>query len=445
MKNLLDSVFRGINNLATAERLRFYPRLVAVVAACLLVANYLLGEGYYDFSENVIGTDFLCFYTNAKIFLSGNWSGFYDLNIQAKVMEDIIPSYKGGIAALTSPPIAALIYAPFGLLSYAQALALWWVSGIIALFSSLILLMRSLQITDRSTKRFILLTPLLFFPTWLWIGYGQVSGFIFFLLTASFVLLRKGNDFAAGLVLGLLAFKPQLALPLALPIIINLRWSAIAGGAISLSLWLAVGFIIFPELMIQYWNEADRILGFNTQDDFRKWGEHTIFGFFQLLLINASETSIKVATLVASGWMMLLMVQQWRKSTWEPGTPSWDLRMSASMVAGLCLAVHLFSYDLLLLLLPFIIVFCDYKTKNNSSMLDHGILFSATIIVYIMTVFSAQLSNLQQQLFTFFGLPGFAIQLSTLSLVLIIIVGFRSADKLKAEVYSVNYDGIKFQ
>lgn len=428
MKKRIQQLSYSLNNFATPGRIYVYPRIMAAIAAVMLLGNYLLGEGYYDFAGNLVGADFLSFYSNAIIFWSGEYSSFYSLEHQFKVMADVIPNFSGGIAPFLNPPYASILYAPFGTLDYLQALILWWVLGLMALFSSLFLLNKHLTFQqDIRQRNFIYLLPIFFLPTWQWFAYAQVSTFILLILTLSFVLLRQNKEFQAGLVLGLLAFKPQLALPLALPILIKLRWKAIAGGAITVSLWCLVGFYLFPEQMFQYWQERDSILAVISMEGYPIWGIHSYYGFFQLILEGTLLTYTVV--LISIGTVVYLF-NQWYKTSWQPGTPEWDLRMSATMVAGLCLAIQLFSYDLLLLLLPFIVSYRVYQSAFKSTKFDNDILFSATILVYIVTFFSANLTlaqlNISQSLIN----AQFAIQLSTLSLIFWVLAAFRASRKI---------------
>ncbi|WP_179188340.1 glycosyltransferase 87 family protein, partial [Kiloniella majae] len=75
----------------------------------------------------------------------------------------------------------------------------------------------------------------LFYPTLGWFLHAQATPIILLLYTLCYKSLRTNNDFKAGIYLGLLAFKPQLAIALALILIFNRRWRALLGGTLSLA------------------------------------------------------------------------------------------------------------------------------------------------------------------------------------------------------------------
>ena len=262
---------------------------------------------------------------------------------------------------------------------------------------------------------------ILFPPTLAWFAYGQATPFILLIFTLSFALLRSGKDFMAGIVLGMLAFKPQLAIPLVLPIIINFRWSAIAGGIISGGMWVAIGFYLFPEQMIQYWHIKGNILTVISSQEFPFWGVHSLYGFVHLLLRGTwVEATSSALTFIFTAALMLFLLSQWYKEKWQPGTEQWDLLMAGTIVLGLCFAVHLYTYDLMLLLLPFFIILRVFE--KFGSRLDNGPIFAATVVVYLCCLLSALLTKGRLALMKNLGFTPIGIQLSTIFMVIWAIV-----------------------
>ena len=91
--------------------------------------------------------------------------------------------------------------------------------------------------------------------------------------------------------------------------------------------------------------------------------------------------------------------------------------IAISLVIGLSLAVHLFTYDLTILLIPFFISLAYIQREKQDSYLDAGPIFVWTIIVYITSCFGASLSDLQLYLSkSAFGFE-FAIQLNIIAMI----------------------------
>jgi hypothetical protein len=218
-------------------------------------------------------------------------------------------------------------------------------------------------------------------------------------------------------MLGLLAFKPQLAIGMALPILFKGRWKTILGGITSTSIWLMLGWWLFPDQMVQYWQERNEILGYLQLEGYPFWGIHSIFGFSHLLFRDISpvlaETATWLLSIISIGWLYWL----WRPTKWDPSAPQWNLMMAISVVIGLSVAMHLFTYDLTLLLIPFFITLAHISTKSENAYLDAGPVYAWTIIIYLTAGFGPMITNGQLLLTELVFGNTFAIQLSTIAMI----------------------------
>jgi hypothetical protein len=366
-------------------------------------------EGY------VFGHDFLSFYTTAHFFLEDNLHYFYNEDAQ-KSFHATLDGLNVAAGPFLNPPYASLLYVPFGVGSFAQGLLAWWGVGILFFISGLRLMYINTLKTCISFKK-IALISLFFFPTIYWLTYGQATGIIFFILVSTFVLLRKDKEYSAGFMLGLLAFKPQLAIGMALPILIKGRWKAIIGGITSTSIWLMLGWWLFPDQMVQYWQERHEILGYIQEQGYPNWGIHSIFGFSGLLFQNVTPILVEMATwlfsIISIGWLYLL----WRPTKWDPSTQQWNLMMAISIVIGLSIAMHLYTYDLVLLLIPFFITLAHIPKKNKDAYLDAGPVYAWTVIIYITTYLGVAITRGQLFLTELAFGTTFALQLSTIAMI----------------------------
>ncbi len=234
------------------QRRRVYPLAIFLITVLGWLVSLGMGPGLTDASGTIIGADFVAFYTGGRFFWQDRMGDLYNFAAQAAVLADLVaPVVTDKINPFINPPFSVLIYAPFALGSYALGLALWWAAGGALLVFSLHLLRVEL-FPARPTLRRLIWLSLLFYPTLLWITFGQNTALTLFLYTITFVLLRRGYDLAAGLALGCLLYKPQLAIALALILLMRWRWRALIGGALSVTAWLAAGFLISPAAMLRY-------------------------------------------------------------------------------------------------------------------------------------------------------------------------------------------------
>src|SRR5215208_5554535 len=187
-----------------------------VVALGFLFAS---ANGTLDRLNRPLGTDFSSFWTAGRMALEGHaalaydWASHWEMQKQTHGIDMFFPwSY---------PPFFLLIAAAFAALPYVPALVVWQTASLIAALSAF---------------RAILPQPLalLFafgFPgVLICLGHGQ-TGFLTAALLAGGILALPRNEVFAGLMFGLLAYKPQFGLLLPFVLAAGGYWRAIGAAA----------------------------------------------------------------------------------------------------------------------------------------------------------------------------------------------------------------------
>jgi hypothetical protein len=373
----------------------------------------LLGSGLLDYFGHVIGVDFMAFYTGGRFFLEGRLAELYDLEVQrAFQVHTTWPHVLKGSHPFISPPFAIALFVPYAWCGYPVGLTLWWLTGLAALVASIAMVRTELGALQRYSVRTLSAASFLFFPTVSWFLYGQIAPLTLLLYTATFVLLRRKREFAAGFSLGLLAYKPQLAGVVALVLILRGRWWAVAGGAMATTLWIGIGFWMAPEAMIDYVRISPDILELLRWEGYPRWGLHSLMGFSSLLFEGISSSLSSWVALLLSVATLGFLLRHWTHSPWSPGSRSWDLSMAGTFALGLIISPHLFVYDLMLLLLPFAIVFQHYGGRGGVR-LDQGPLLAWSAVLWLTVYLGSYLSLAQLTLTKSLGLPAMALQVST--------------------------------
>jgi hypothetical protein len=406
-----------VDRIATPRRMRVYAGLMAASMLCGLAWNYARGSGLLDSSGNVIGGDFLAFYTGARLFLAGRLAESYDPGAQfafpaqmAFQRELLAPQRVTGVSAFVNPPHAVLLYLPFAWPRYGVGLALWWIAGLAALALSIGLLRRELAALRAVPAWRLFAGCWLYLPTYAWFGFGQATAFILLIYTGFFVLLRRGRDGWAGACLSCLAFKPQLALAAGLLLLARGRWRSLAAGAAGAAAWLAIGYVLAPEATRGYLALAPQLgtmLRFSGYDTF---GIQSFFGFAALLLdafsTRAADVLAALLTIGALGWL------SWRAwhTPWRPGASDWDRLLAATFAIGLLASPQLYLYDLMLLLLPFAIV---WSHSAPGAPLGGGPVLAWSAIVWLLAFLSTPLTRAQLYAASALGLGPVALQLAT--------------------------------
>lgn len=134
------------------------------------------------------------------------------------------------------PPVFLLLSLPLALIAYGPALALW-------LFTSWFGFYRALVLSGENGMLLLsLATPALFVNALL----GQNGALTAALLGGGLLLLDR-RPVAAGILLGLLAFKPHLVLMLPVSLIAGRRWRTLQAATATVLLLVSASVIIFGD------------------------------------------------------------------------------------------------------------------------------------------------------------------------------------------------------
>ena len=139
------------------------------------------------------------------------------------------------------PPVTAGLFAPLTLLSYRSAYAVWVLISLLMLGLSIYLCSDNFQLGQEG-RRFLAIGTIALFPVYIALAQGQTAILILLLFTLAFVALQKGNEWQAGVWVGLLFLKPQWLLLPGLVLLGRKSWKALISLFISLFLLILAGF-----------------------------------------------------------------------------------------------------------------------------------------------------------------------------------------------------------
>jgi alpha-1,2-mannosyltransferase len=227
----------------TPGRLRAYATAMIVVTACV-VAWSLMGHGIEDPAGRPVGTDFVSFWTVSWALLHGHSGEIYVPMALAALEQTALQRAETLFYAWQYPPIALLVVWPLALLPYLWSLAIWLAVGLAGYLTAM----------WRILPRPLTLWAALGFPgVMLTIVHGQNA-----LLTTSLLgwalLLLWQRPIAAGVLIGMLTFKPQLGLLLPVALIAGGHWRAIvAAGLTALGLMAASALVFGAAIWRDFW------------------------------------------------------------------------------------------------------------------------------------------------------------------------------------------------
>jgi hypothetical protein len=232
------------------RRVRDYPKLVLGTIVVLAIAYALTFDNGLDPQGKPAGTDFLNFFSAGRMVLEGRALEAWDYHAVSDLQRAIFPGLEGS-TPWAYPPPALLVVTPFALVPYGVGLLLWTALGL-TLF---VLALR--PVIARIPHAWWLLAA---FPgVWLGIGQGQTQFIIAALAGGALVLLDR-RPVLAGVLIGLMVIKPQIAVLFPLLLIAQGRWRTFAAAAVAAVTATAVSLAAFGVESIDAWRESLAVL-----------------------------------------------------------------------------------------------------------------------------------------------------------------------------------------
>jgi len=324
----------------TGRRLRAQG-LVLALALWSIYSWVIATPGLRDRNGNLKGTDFLHFYTLGSLAIAHRGEALYDMSAQAVLASQRVPAAAGIRYLPLYPPQVSVLFAPFARFSYPTALALW------AVISGLIYAACCYGVwrvcSRLSGYRGTLALLAAAFPSFFHlIAWGQTSALALACFTVAFLCFRKRHEFVAGIALGLLIFKPQLALAGVILFLSLGSWRVIAGAIASSAIEMAAGVLYYGLAPLVAWFQTIwhvRQVGYALEP--RPYQTHSLRTFWSMLI---PWNSISLALYVISAIVVLAWtIQVWKRSQ------SWELRFSILLLATVLVSPHLTVYDLVIL------------------------------------------------------------------------------------------------
>jgi hypothetical protein len=318
---------------------RIFGYSTALIAGTVAVMTWVLtGNGIADPMGRPVGTDFLRLWTASYALLNGDGLAIYEPDAFFALEQAVTQPGTPDFYPWNYPPSSFLIVYPLALLPYLQSLAAWLALGLAGYLAAL----------WRIFPKPLTLWVGLAFPAVFWtVTHGQTS-----LLTTSLfcwgLLQLPRRPVLAGILFGILTFKPHLGLLLPVALVAGGHWRAVVAAALTALLSAVVSVVFFGTGM---W--ADFL---TSTTDTRSMLESGLnFGhYYKMQSVFAAARLLGSPMLVAYSLQALAalaaaaaVVWIWRRPIGDP-----DMKNAALMAATPLSTAFIFDYDLLLLAPP---------------------------------------------------------------------------------------------
>lgn len=210
--------------------------VTAVIFACFDLYQWALAYASDNFHN-----DLTFYYAAARIGLTHGWPSIYDLRMQQEALDALGSRIQiAELARYISPPPVAWAALPLTLLPFQAAYAVWSALLLLALVGTWYL-----AAPGTGRPRLIhIAAALAWLPVIYGLQLGQPELFVALGVAGCYALLRTGRPVWAGVALGALVLKPQLAFLVPAALLVSGRYRAFAGSA------MAIGLLVLAAMLV---------------------------------------------------------------------------------------------------------------------------------------------------------------------------------------------------
>ena len=369
------------------NRIHIDRRVLVGFMILMLVMNAMILFVHWD-QIRAGKNDFPNFYSMAQMVREGRAADLADSGVENGFVRRVSDLPR---APNNHLPYELLIFVPLTYLQFATAYILWTLLGL-GMLAGVALLMRNFRLGSPGFSLTFLMV-LAFFPVWYCLLMGQDSILLLLLFAFSLRFWKRGKEDAAGFVLALGLFRPQLVLPFVLVALLGGKWKFVRGfipGAVlvvALSTWV-VGFHGMADyariLVAQGTEKSAEVLKERWTVQPEKMA--TWRGFLTVCLPEWIPASFRVFLVLFGTFTGLLWAAKRMRSARDEET--FDLAFAFAVAVVTLVSFHSFLYDFSLMILPVLIagaiVVSSVRVPARSAylVLTFGFLFFLTPLYF---------------------------------------------------------------
>jgi len=327
----------------TRERIRLIAAAVLIASVAGFLYLVVTANGLVDQQGRPLGTDFSDVYAAGTYVLDGDPEAPFDPARQ-HAREQQIFGAATPFYGWHYPPFFLFAAAALALMPYAIALALWQA---VTLGLYLLTIRAIVRSSFQGHAAFGIpadwLLLALAFPAVLTnIGHGQ-NGFLTAALLGTALVQLDGRPLLAGILFGLLAYKPQFGLLIPVVLAASGRWRSFAAAAATVALLVLATTFAFGAHVWQAFLDSTRFTRVVEleQGDTGWYKIQSLFAWARMW--DASITvgyALQAALIVALGAALIWM--------WRSAAP-YPLKAAALCLAAILATPYTFDYDMMVL------------------------------------------------------------------------------------------------
>ncbi len=327
----------------TRERLRLLPVAVLIMSVFAIVYVITTSDGLNDYQGRPLGSDFANVYAAGSLVRDGRAEAAFDWP-QHHAREQAIFGERTPFYGWHYPPFFLFAAAALATMPYPLALLTWQIATLALYLVAMRAIVTSLPSpTWGEVKDSEWLLPALAFPAVLVnLGHGQ-NGFLSAALIGGALMLLDRKPIAAGLMFGLMAYKPQFGVMIPLALIAGGHWRAFAAAALTVAVLAIVTTAAYGTgVWVAFFDSLHLSRTIVLEQGNTGWHKiQSVFSWVRawggsIALAYAAHGAVALAVGVA-------LVRLWR------GEAAYPLKAAALALATVIATPYSLDYDLMLL------------------------------------------------------------------------------------------------
>jgi hypothetical protein len=217
----------------TVARARGYSLILLGICAIAVAGWIAMADGLIDRNGKPLGTDFSNVYAAGTLTWQGRPAEAYEPALQHAAEKALFGGREVPFYGWHYPPFFFAVAVVVAALPYAWGLAIWLAASFAAYLATIRAILPGPQ------------TPLIaaaFPAVFVNIGHGQ-NGFLTAALLGGALHLLDRRPWLAGVLIGLLAYKPQFGVLIPVALLAGGRWSSIGAAAATVAALVALSFV----------------------------------------------------------------------------------------------------------------------------------------------------------------------------------------------------------
>jgi alpha-1,2-mannosyltransferase len=361
-------------------------------------------------SINGFGLDFIAFYRAGVLVHSGNSRLLYDLKDTRQFDGELAKAQNldlgNSYGAFLNPPFFAWLFVPLVPMGYWKAMTAWLMINFCCFGIAAYLLCRIIppqydpdpNEEPKQHWRDLALVPvlmLLSYPFIETVCHAQNTCISLLLMSWAVLAWRSGRAYYAGVAIGILFYKPQLAAVVLLAMTLTIGWRALAGACASIAVLLLFNLLTLPGTLTEYFHVLTPNIEYYLATHPNVWMAHATFNGFWHVALGPTSTTAQILAILCGmpvAFGLLLCVWRNRKSGRR------DRMISAVIAATPLIMPYYLDYDLLLLSIPAVLMAVEIIDRGPAKTLPKRDtwLIRLWIVLFALLMVNPMLTRLLQ-------------------------------------------------